>query len=157
MILVIDVGNTNMVLGLYENEQLTYHWRLASNRAQTADEYGMQVLALFRHVDIDVRDISGIIISSVVPPLMFVLEQLCNKYLHHQPMVVNSNLQTGLDLQIDENKLIYRGELTWSQVVNKMIKLGFEEDPEFNKMCGSNSYKSNTETKEDIKNHQTTF
>ena len=53
--------------------------------------------------------------------------------------------------------MIYRGELTWSQVVNRMIKLGFEEDPEFNKMCGSNSYQSNTETKEEIKNHQTTF
>jgi len=62
-----------------------------------------------------------------------------------------------LDLQIDESKLIYRGELTWSQVVNKMIKLGFEEDPEFNKMCGSNSYQSNTETKEEIKNRETTF
>jgi type III pantothenate kinase len=123
MILVIDVGNTNMVLGLYENEQLTYHWRLASNRAQTADEYGMQVLALFRHVDIDVRDISGIIISSVVPPLMFVLEQLCSKYLHHQPMIVNSNLQTGLDLQIDQP-----AELGADRIVNAVAaieKYGF--------------------------------
>jgi len=63
----------------------------------------------------------------------------------------------GLDLQIVENKFIYRGELTWSQVVNKMIKLGFEEDPDFNKLCGSNSYKSNTETREEVKNNQTTF
>lgn len=62
-----------------------------------------------------------------------------------------------LELTLDDSKLIYRGELTWSQIVNKMIKLGFTQDPGFDELCGSNSYKSNTDTKEDIKNTQTIF
>jgi hypothetical protein len=64
---------------------------------------------------------------------------------------------SNLNLSIDVDKMVYMGEMIWSDIVNKMIKWGFEQDEEFNKLCGSNSYISNSETKEDIKNSKTTF
>ena len=64
---------------------------------------------------------------------------------------------SNLGLAIQEDKLVYIGEMIWSDIVNKMIKMGFEQDAEFNKLCGSNSYISNSESKEDIKNNKTTF
>jgi hypothetical protein len=63
----------------------------------------------------------------------------------------------SLELKPSDNKFIYVGDLGWSQLVNKMIKMGFEENSEFNKICGSNSYNSNTETKETFKQNKTTF
>jgi hypothetical protein len=63
----------------------------------------------------------------------------------------------GLDLNWSDDKFIYFGDLTWSQLVNKMIKKGFEENDEFNKICGSNSYQSNTEIKENLTKNKTTF
>lgn len=67
------------------------------------------------------------------------------------------NKLNKFNLTLNDNKLVYVGDLSWSQLVNRLIKMGFEESPEFNKFCGSNSYQSNTETKEDVKKTKTTF
>ncbi len=75
LILVLDVGNTNIVLGVYHRDQLKYHWRMQTNRHKTEDEYGMGIKMLFQHEGIQFKDIQGVIISSVVPPLMFTLEK----------------------------------------------------------------------------------
>ena len=80
MIFVFDVGNTNTVLGVYENDELTHHWRIETNRNKTEDEYGMLIKSLFDHANLSFSDINGIIISSVVPPIMFALERMCLKY-----------------------------------------------------------------------------
>jgi len=64
---------------------------------------------------------------------------------------------SSLDLSIDDKKLVYMGEMSWSEIVNKMIKIGFEQNPDFDKLCGSNSYTSTEESKETIKNKKTTF
>ena len=80
MILVLDTGNTNIVLGVYDQDQLIHHWRMETDRYKTEDEYGMQVKALFNHAGIEFTQIHGIIISSVVPPIMFSLERMCQKY-----------------------------------------------------------------------------
>lgn len=101
MILAIDVGNTNIVLGLYDQKQLVYHWRISTNRAATADEYGMTIFALFRHVGFEPSLIRGVMISSVVPPLVFVLQQFCKRYVSLEPMFVSPELKTGLHIQID--------------------------------------------------------
>ncbi|MDB5055112.1 MAG: pantothenate kinase [Bacilli bacterium] len=101
MILVVDVGNTNIVLGIYEQKNLLHHWRLSTNRAATVDEYGIMIHNLFNHAGIRVEQISGVIISSVVPPLMFVLEQLCSKYLHKIPLIVGPGIKTGLNIRIE--------------------------------------------------------
>ena len=101
MILVVDVGNTNIVLGVYERSQLLHHWRLATNRSATADEYGMQIRNLFQFSDIQVDQIEGVIISSVVPPLIYVLEQLSVKYIMKKPMFVGPGLKTGLNIRYE--------------------------------------------------------
>lgn len=101
MILAVDVGNTNIVLGLYEGKQLLHHWRLSTNRSSTTDEYGMMIYNLFQHSGLELDQVEGIIISSVVPPLMFVLEQLCSKYLKRTPLIVGPGIKTGLNVRYE--------------------------------------------------------
>lgn len=71
MLLVIDVGNTNTVLGIYHEGELEYHWRIETSRHKTEDEFGMLLRSLFDYVGLMFDQIEGIIISSVVPPIMF--------------------------------------------------------------------------------------
>jgi type III pantothenate kinase len=101
MIFVVDVGNTNIVIGVYEGKSLLHHWRLSTNRSATADEYGIMVYNLFQISGIRVEDIEGVIISSVVPPLMFTLEQLSTKYLKKTPLIVGPGIKTGLNIRIE--------------------------------------------------------
>ncbi|KIL53727.1 pantothenate kinase [Jeotgalibacillus alimentarius] len=104
MLFVLDVGNTNTVLGVYEGEELRYHWRVETNRHKTEDEYGMLVKNLFEHVGLTFSDFDGIIISSVVPPVMFPLERMSQKYFHLKPLVVGPGMKTGLNIKYDNPK-----------------------------------------------------
>ncbi|GIP55705.1 type III pantothenate kinase [Paenibacillus vini] len=101
MFLVVDVGNTNIVLGIYKGRELLHHFRIGTNRQSTVDEYGVLIYDLFQMSKIDVRGIEGVIISSVVPPLMHVLEELCEKYLHRKPLIVGPGIKTGLNLRYE--------------------------------------------------------
>ncbi|MFF2484473.1 type III pantothenate kinase [Paenibacillus sp. NPDC058071] len=101
MILVIDVGNTNIVLGVYKGKELQYHWRLSTNRSATVDEYGMNIHNLFHYANIRFEQIEGVIISSVVPPLTPTLEQLCRKYLRKTPLMVGPGIKTGLNIRYE--------------------------------------------------------
>jgi type III pantothenate kinase len=101
VILVIDVGNTNIVLGVYKGKELLHHWRLSTNRSATVDEYGMNMHNLFHYAGIRMEQIEGVIISSVVPPLMRALEQLCMKYLRKTPLVVGPGIKTGLNIRYE--------------------------------------------------------
>ncbi|MCZ8523682.1 MULTISPECIES: type III pantothenate kinase [Paenibacillus] len=101
MILVVDVGNTNIVLGMYEGRQLRHDWRISTNRSATADEYGIILYNLFQHAGLSLQQIEGVIISSVVPPLMFVLEQLCLKYVKKTPLIVGPGIKTGLNIRYE--------------------------------------------------------
>ena len=104
MIFVFDVGNTNTVLGVYDGEELTHHWRIETNRNKTDDEYGMLIKSLFDFADLALSDISGIIISSVVPPIMFALEKMCIRYFNLKPLVVGPGVKTGLNIKYDNPK-----------------------------------------------------
>ncbi|PLS15138.1 pantothenate kinase [Bacillus sp. M6-12] len=101
MIFVLDVGNTNTVLGVYENDHLKYHWRIETNRNKTEDEYGMVVKALLEHEGLSFKEFDGIIISSVVPPIMFSLERMCQKYFGIKPLVVGPGIKTGLNIKYE--------------------------------------------------------
>jgi type III pantothenate kinase len=101
MILVMDTGNTNIVLGVYDQGELKYHWRMETYRQKTEDEYAMQVKSLFTHVGLTFEAINGIIISSVVPPVMFPLEQMCNKYFNLKPLIVGPGIKTGLNIKYE--------------------------------------------------------
>ncbi|MFD0717152.1 type III pantothenate kinase [Paenibacillus sp. GCM10027626] len=101
MILVVDVGNTNIVLGIYKKQTLLHHWRLSTNRSGTVDEYGVMIHNLFHIAGVKLQQIEGVIISSVVPPLMRTLEQLCRQYLHHTPLIVGPGVKTGLNIRYE--------------------------------------------------------
>ncbi|MCS5697067.1 type III pantothenate kinase [Desulfofundulus thermocisternus] len=101
MILVFDVGNTNIVLGVYKGQELLEHWRLSTNPHRTADEYGMLLRDLFQYAGISRRDIRALVISSVVPPLMLALEQMSEKYFGVRPLVVGPGIKTGLAIKYD--------------------------------------------------------
>ncbi|QYR21642.1 type III pantothenate kinase [Paenibacillus sp. sptzw28] len=101
MILVVDVGNTNIVLGIYKGEKLLHHWRLSTNRSATVDEYGIMIHNLFHLAGATLDQMDGVIISSVVPPLMRTLEQLCAKYLRKVPLIVGPGVKTGLNIRYE--------------------------------------------------------
>jgi type III pantothenate kinase len=101
LILVIDVGNTNIVLGIYKGKELLHHWRLSTNRSATVDEYGINIHNLFQFAGVKLDQMDGVIISSVVPPLMRTLEQLCLKYLRKTPVVVGPGVKTGLNIRYE--------------------------------------------------------
>lgn len=101
MIFVLDVGNTNTVIGVYENDELKHHWRIETSRNKTEDEFGMLIKALLEHVELTFEDFEGIIISSVVPPIMAALERMCVKYFGTNPIVVGPGIKTGLNIKYD--------------------------------------------------------
>ncbi|MEW9052981.1 MAG: type III pantothenate kinase [Neobacillus sp.] len=104
MIFVFDVGNTNTVLGVYKGDELKYHWRVETHRNRTEDEFGMIVKSLFENSGLSFTDIDGIIISSVVPPIMFALERMCKKYFNINPLVVGPGIKTGLNIKYENPK-----------------------------------------------------
>ncbi|MBW8351515.1 type III pantothenate kinase [Bacillus sp. IITD106] len=101
LIFVLDVGNSNIVLGVYQGNDLKYHWRIETSRHKTEDEFGMAINALFQHVGLRFEDINGIIISSVVPPIMFTLERMCSKYFQVKPLIVGPGIKTGLNIKYE--------------------------------------------------------
>jgi len=102
MLLVLDVGNTNTVLGVFlDGGELVAHWRVATIQTQTVDEYGVLFRNLFAMADIKVAAIKGIIISSVVPPMDSVLREVCERYFHTKPLFVEPGVKTGMPVQYD--------------------------------------------------------
>ena len=101
MIFVLDVGNTNTVLGVYDEDILKYHWRIETSRNKTEDEYGMVIKSLLQHEGLSFDQFDGIIISSVVPPIMFALERMCKKYFGIKPLIVGPGIKTGLNIKYE--------------------------------------------------------
>lgn len=124
MILVMDIGNTNIVLGVYHDDQLQHHWRMETDRMKTEDEYAMQVKALFQHVGLAFEDIDGIILSSVVPPIMFSLEAMCTKYFKQKPLVVGPGVKTGLNIKYENPR-----EVGADRIVNAVAGIHYYGAP----------------------------
>ncbi len=105
MLLAIDVGNTNTVLGLYrlsgEKPELAAHWRVTTHRSQTVDEYGVLLVNLFEMNGMKASQVSFIIISSVVPPVEGTLRQVCQGYFHTEPLFVEPGIKTGMPVLVD--------------------------------------------------------
>lgn len=104
MLLVMDMGNTNTVLGVYRGEDLIAQWRLTTRRNQTSDEYGILIKNLFLHAQIDTRELDAIIISSVVPPLLPALERMAREYFDIDPLVVEPTMDVGISILYDDPK-----------------------------------------------------
>ncbi|MDR1961904.1 MAG: type III pantothenate kinase [Gracilibacteraceae bacterium] len=106
MILVIDAGNTNIVIGIYAAGELREHWRVSTEKERTTDEYAVLLKELMAFHSLRFTDISGAIISSVVPPLTPRLERMTRRYCHVQPLIVGPGMKTGLVIQYDNPREI---------------------------------------------------
>jgi type III pantothenate kinase len=100
-LLVIDVGNTNTVLGVFEGKDLRAQWRLKTDKSQTADEYGILTRNLFMLDGVQVEQIRGIMAASVVPTLNGVLEEMASKYFHLKPLFLTPGTRTGMAIHYD--------------------------------------------------------
>ncbi len=101
MLLAIDVGNTQTVLGLFEGRELKRHWRILTERQRTADEYSVLLWNLHRMAGVEARDIRGIIVCNVVPPLLAVLDESCRATFGRSPLVVGPGIRTGMPILYD--------------------------------------------------------
>jgi type III pantothenate kinase len=101
MILAIDVGNTNITVGVFAGDALRESWRLHTDLGKTGDEYGAQMLAMFTNAGLDMRACSGVIISSVVPPLQRAVQELCQRYLRQEPLWVDPQRIPGTRVLIE--------------------------------------------------------
>ncbi len=101
MLLVFDIGNTNIVLGVYEGKELRHHWRVSTDRQKTGDEYGMLLNNLFTYAGMTMQDITAVIISSVVPPLIVPLTKMCQRYFCVTPLNVGPGIKTGIAIKYE--------------------------------------------------------
>ncbi len=101
MLLVVDVGNTNTVLGIYDGERLMDNWRVWTERDRTSDEYGILMRNLFASSSIALEEIEAISISCVVPPMLNMLLELCEKYFRLKPLVVEFGINTAMPILLD--------------------------------------------------------
>jgi type III pantothenate kinase len=101
LLLTIDAGNTNTVLGVFDGLELRAHWRLTTRREQTSDEYGILVRSLFAASEVTPEDVGGIVLASVVPPLTPVLIGLCRQFLGREPVVIEPGVRTGMPVLYD--------------------------------------------------------
>jgi len=106
MLLAIDIGNTNLTLGLYEGETLGPHWRLATDHARMPDEYGLQFLGLLERAQCGQGCLTGIVLASVVPQLTGRVVQACHEYLNIKPLIVDAGVKTGVRIRYEDPKAV---------------------------------------------------
>lgn len=102
MLLTIDIGNTNITCGVYDEKQtLKHHWRIKTDHDRMADEYGIIILELLRHEGLTFQQIHGVIIASVVPPLTQVFVQMIERFIKQPPLIVEAGVKTGVQIRYD--------------------------------------------------------
>lgn len=106
MIFTMDVGNTNIKMGLFKDRELIHYWRLSTNRTSTSDEYGILVTSLFRSTGMSLDLVTGIMISSVVPSVNFTIEHMCNDYFGIPPKFVAPGTKTGINILYDNPRAL---------------------------------------------------
>jgi len=102
LLLTVDIGNTNITLGLYRGEQREAAWRLATDHERMPDEYGLQILGLLEFASVQPSNLHGVAMASVVPALTRTFSASSRHYLGHEPFIVDETVKTGIQLQIDQ-------------------------------------------------------
>ena len=120
MLLVIDVGNSNIAIGIFDGDNLIENWRLGTDVGKTADEFGILFNELLVFSQVRREQIAGIVIASVVPPLLFPLEGLARKYFGIEPLLVEPGIKTGMTIHLDNPR-----EVGADRIVNAVA--GFEK------------------------------
>ncbi len=113
MLLAVNVGNTNIRFGVYEDKKLIAHWKLGTNREWTSDEFGMYFVNFFKYENLDISDIEAVIIASVVPPIMFSFEHAIQRYLKKDPIIIGPGIKTGINIKYENPR-----ELGADRIVN---------------------------------------
>lgn len=101
MLLAIDIGNTNTVLGVFQGEALLHNWRLETKKERTADEWGIYLKELFQFKDLKLNQITGVAISNVVPSMHRAMMDLCTKYIEKKPVVIGPDIKIDMPIGID--------------------------------------------------------
>lgn len=118
MLLVFDIGNTQTVVGVFSGEQLIADWRLATDRQKTVDEYGILLKSLFRDGNLEINKVKAAVISSVVPPVTGLFEEMAIKYFSVKPLVVGPGIKTGLAFKYENPR-----EVGADRVVNAVAAI----------------------------------
>lgn len=126
MLLVIDVGNTNIVAGVIDKEkQIKTHWRFSTDRSKTADEFGILLCGTFGHSGIKIKDVDGIIISSVVPPVLVPVVHMCERYFGITPVIVGPGTKSGIAVHYDNPREVGADRIVnAAAAMDKFAKLG---------------------------------
>ena len=106
MLLIIDLGNTNLTIGLFDNDELKAHWRLATDHKRMPDEYGLQLHSLLQNCNCLDEQLEGVVLSSVVPPLTERIQQACSNYLNLEPLIVNADLKLNIQIKYDNPQAV---------------------------------------------------
>ena len=106
MLLAIDIGNTNVTLGVFDGDSIQADWRLRSSRHASKDEVGMNLVGLFQHAGLTAQDLDGVCLASVVPPLTGTYVQACKQYLKTTPLVVETGVKTGVKVMVSEPRSV---------------------------------------------------
>jgi len=115
MLLLMNINNTNTMLGLYQNEEWIANWRIASDRAKLPDEYAMLLKSLFDFEGLYWENISGVALASVVPPLTTSFVEMCQRFLNQDPLVVTHDIKTGVKVLTD-----YPAEVGADRILNAL-------------------------------------
>jgi type III pantothenate kinase len=121
MLLTIDLGNTNLTIGLYQDQKLVHHWRLATDQKRMPDEYGLQLLGLLTNAGLTIADLDGTCLASVVPQLTSRIVQACEEYLHQKPLVVDAGVKTGMRIFYEDPKTVGADRVADAVAVKKLF------------------------------------
>ena len=120
MLLTIDLGNTNLTLGMYDGETLGPRWRLATDYDRMPDEYGLQIVGLLNHAGRSPADVTGICLASVVPPLTGRLVEACRQYLGQNPLVVDTGVKTGVRIRYEDPRAVGADRIADAAAVQRL-------------------------------------
>ena len=120
MLLTIDIGNTNLTLGIYQGQDAGPRWRLATVHDRMPDEYGLQFIGLLAHAGFSPDDITGICLASVVPPLTGKVVDACRQYLGQEPLVVDTGVRTGVRIRYEDPKAVGADRIVDAAAVQKL-------------------------------------
>ena len=122
MILLVDVGNTNIVIGVKRKSEYIACWRLSTDSKKTSDEYSIQFMQLFQQSGLKCEDIKGIMLSSVVPNIMYSLEHMLKKSFSINPIIVGPGIKTGINIKYDNPKEVGADRIVNAVAVNEIYK-----------------------------------
>jgi len=109
----MDVGNSNISLGLFDGKKLMNHWRMNTDKDKASDEFGIFIMNLFKQVEVDPKKVEAVVIASVVPQIMYSLEHAVRKYFDLNPLIVGPGIKTGINIKYENPK-----ELGADRIVN---------------------------------------